>query len=133
MIQPQHNYKQAIRKALEDSYLQQALNTYPVLRTQRVEKILTADLGDVRKFREQARRIKDYTLDHLDELLGQLADRLEEIGGQVHWAADDRAAQKIILDIAQRHECRLCIKSKSMVSEEISLAEILIEASSFPK
>ncbi|MFC1781958.1 LutB/LldF family L-lactate oxidation iron-sulfur protein [Planctomycetota bacterium] len=127
MLEPNHNLKQAIHLALDDPYLQQALNTHPVQRTQRVDEILT-ELGDVQKFRELARQIKDYTLDHLDELLAQLADQLQKLGGQVHWAADDRHARQIILDIAQQHNCRLCVKSKSMVSEEIDLAAALIKA-----
>ena len=46
-------------------------------------------------------------------------------GGQVHFASDGTAAKRIILEIAAKASCTRCIKSKSMVSEEIDLAHAL--------
>ena len=46
-------------------------------------------------------------------------------GGIVHFAADGAEAKKIIIEIAARANCKSCIKSKSMVSEEIDLVPAL--------
>mgnify|MGYP002064432330 CR=1 FL=1 len=39
----------------------------------------------------------------------------------VHFAADAAQANAICVDIARRSNCKLCVKSKSMVTEEIEL------------
>jgi L-lactate dehydrogenase complex protein LldF len=84
-----------------------------------------ASLPDVQALRELAAQIKQHTLDHLDWYVQQFAANVRANGGQVHFAADGDEARRIILRIAQDAGCRRCIKAKSMVSEEISLAEHL--------
>src|SRR6185503_1430727 len=46
-------------------------------------------------------------------------------GGQVHFAATGDDAKRIIAKIAADAGCSRCIKSKSMVSEEINLVHAL--------
>src|SRR4030095_9049439 len=50
---------------------------------------------------------------------------VERNGGHVHFAADGAHARQIILNIAHQAGCSRCIKSKTMVSEEINLAHAL--------
>src|SRR5436190_1387836 len=57
-----------------------------------------------------------------DRSLPQLDEHTQAF---LHQAAD---AKRIIIDIAQKAGCRSCIKSKSMVSEEINLVPALEEA-----
>ncbi len=71
--------------------------------------------------RELAGRIKQHTLDHLDGYLDRFIDRAEAAGARVHFAADAREANDICLSIARANACRLCVKSKSMVTEETHL------------
>ncbi len=75
--------------------------------------------------RELAGSIKQHTLDHLDYYLEQYIDRATESGIQVHFAADAAQANAICLDIAQRNDCKLCVKAKSMVTEETHLVPAL--------
>ena len=82
-----------------------------------------AELPDPDGLRELAGRIKHHTLDHLDFYLTQLRDSVSKRGGHVHFAADGAEATRVILDIARRANVRGVIKSKSMVSEEIDLAQ----------
>ncbi len=124
---PSHNFKKSIRSALENPHLQNAFEECTTRRTQRVIDSLS-QLGNPDSFRHLAQKIKQYSIGHLDELLRQLADNLESLGAHVHWARDARQAREIILDIARRHDCRLCIKSKSMTSEEIELTPALTAA-----
>jgi L-lactate dehydrogenase complex protein LldF len=75
--------------------------------------------------RELAGSIKQHTLDHLDHYLEQFIDRAAANGMQIHFAADGKEANAICLEIAARNGCRLCIKSKSMVTEETGLLHAL--------
>ncbi len=75
--------------------------------------------------RDRARAIRLHSLDNLDRLLGQFADRLTAAGGQVHFAGDASEANEIISGILDRSGSELVVKAKSMVSEEVELNEHL--------
>ncbi|MFG0251652.1 MAG: LutB/LldF family L-lactate oxidation iron-sulfur protein [Phycisphaerales bacterium JB038] len=77
------------------------------------------------ELRRHAGAIKQHTLAHLDHYLGRFIDQAEAAGVQVHFAKDDVQAREIALEIAQRESCRLCVKSKSMVTEEVHLLPAL--------
>jgi len=124
MITARHDVHEAIRAALANDSLQRALNTHPLERTARVRASL-AQLPDAPDLRRRARQIKDYSLAHLDVLLEELAERLEERGGRVHWARDAAEAVAIVEGVAREHGCRRCIKTKSMTTEEIGLTAAL--------
>src|SRR5512141_154691 len=71
--------------------------------------------------RDRARLIRAETLSHLDQYLAQFADAVAAAGGQVHWATDAAEANRLIGEIAQAHQVRRVVKSKSMVTEELQL------------
>ena len=75
--------------------------------------------------RRLAGQIKQHTLEHLDYYLEQFIDAATATGAHVHFAADAEHANAICLDIARRNECKLCVKSKSMVTEETRLLPAL--------
>ena len=79
------------------------------------------NIPDWQKWRDTAHDVKAYTLAHLDELLAQFADKLEAKGAKVLWARDAADANRIILDIAEKHGVKTVVKGKSMVSEELEL------------
>jgi len=79
------------------------------------------------ELRSAGESIRQYSLARLPELLEQLETKLQKNGVQVHWAEDARDANAIFLDIAQRHQAKLLIKGKSMVSEEIELNHKMAE------
>lgn len=80
-----------------------------------------ATVENWQELRERAGAIRAFTLEHLDELLEQLAENFRNAGGIVHYAADASAARAILLDLARSHGVRRVVKSKSMVSEEIGV------------
>lgn len=84
-----------------------------------------AELPDSNAMRELAGRIKQHTLDNLDWYLGKFKAEVEKNGGHVHLASDGEEAKRIIRQIAEKNHCKLCVKSKSMVSEEIELSHEL--------
>jgi len=71
--------------------------------------------------RDRSRAIRLHALSNLDRLLDHFADRVGAAGGKVHWADDAAEANRIVLDILQRTDSKLVVKSKSMVSEEIEV------------
>jgi len=63
----------------------------------------------------------------LPELLEQLETRCTENGIQVHWAETGESANRIVLEILNRHDATRLVKGKSMVSEEMHLNRFLKE------
>lgn len=86
------------------------------------------ELPDVEALRTLAAQIKQHALDHLDLYLAQLVTAVERKGGKVHFAADGEEARRIITQIATSNGSKLCVKSKSMVSEEVELDAALERA-----
>lgn len=79
------------------------------------------DLEAFERQRTLAEQIRQYSLARLPDLLEQLERKLTENGIQVHWAENAEEANRIVIDIAERHSGKLMVKGKSMVSEEIEL------------
>jgi L-lactate dehydrogenase complex protein LldF len=78
--------------------------------------------------RSLAASIKQHTLDHLDHYLAEFVAKAEAAGVTVHFATDAAEANAICLEIARRRGCKLCVKSKSMVTEETGLVPALEKA-----
>ena len=111
-------------KALRDTFLQEALGIATTkfigLRREAFEGFPQGDA-----LRDQARAIKEATLQRLDVHLGQLADNIERLGGHVHWADTAEDAREIVLKLCRDKGVRMAVKSKSMATEEIELNEAL--------
>jgi L-lactate dehydrogenase complex protein LldF len=122
-----HDFLGAADQALHDPPLQAAL-------IRLTSTLMTANrrgyaaLADSDKLRDHAKRIKEHTLAHLDRYLEQLEAAVQQVGGQVHWAATAEDARRIVVEIARRAGCRRAVKSKSMTSEEIHLNPALEQA-----
>src|SRR5439155_21996352 len=57
--------------------------------------------------------------------LERFTERAVAAGAVVHFAMDAAEANRICLGIGAEHACRLCVKSKSMVTEETRLLPAL--------
>lgn len=90
-----------------------------------VEGRKASQFRDWQKARDRAAAVKQHAIAHLPALLEQFEARFTAGGGKVLWAADTAEAQRHILDLVQQHGGRRVIKSKSMISEEIGLNELL--------
>ncbi|TYC61253.1 iron-sulfur cluster-binding protein [Zoogloea oleivorans] len=77
------------------------------------------DESELASLRTLSEGIRQYSLARLPDLLEQLETNLTRNGVQVHWAETPDEANAIMLGIARRHEAKLIVKGKSMVSEEI--------------
>jgi len=115
-----HDFLGASHQALHDGPLQTAL-------VRLTDTLMAgnrrgyAALADSDQLRDHAKRIKEYTLAHLDRFLRELETSVLSLGGKVHWAQTATDARQIIVEIAQRAQCRTAVKSKSMTTEEIHL------------
>lgn len=107
--------------ALDDPQLQWAL----VNASNRFASHRSDDLANLDELRQAARATRNHVIRNLPATLDRFATAAEAGGAQVHWAADADEANATVLDIARRHNVRLAVKSKSMLTEEIELNHAL--------
>ena len=77
--------------------------------------------------RLKAHDIREKTIANLDVVLETLVENIQNNGGHVFFAEDAAAALDYCLTVARRHNVKLAVKGKSMVSEEIGLNTALIK------
>jgi len=117
-----------VNRALEDPQLQRALtNAMTGLRARRGAGF---EDFDFEKGREELKKRRLANLDRLPDLARQFAQRLEAVGGQVHYAANAAEARDIIGQLCWNAAADhikgsgmrpVVTKVKSMASEEIEL------------
>ncbi len=73
------------------------------------------------QLRETASNIKMDVLTNLDIYLEQFEKNAKANGIHVHWAADGDEHNKIVKSILDKHNTRMLVKSKSMLTEECHL------------
>jgi L-lactate dehydrogenase complex protein LldF len=86
------------------------------------------ELPDWARLRAAGAAIKDRTLRHLDHYLERLERSVTAAGGQVHWAADAREANRIVTRLVLATGEREVVKVKSMATQEIGLNGALTAA-----
>lgn len=75
--------------------------------------------------RERAKNVKWRALETLDQQLEEFELQFTRRGGKVIWAENAQQACNEILKICQAKNCKTLVKSKSMVTEEIHLNDML--------
>jgi len=114
------------RRAAADLQLQQFVNTATRNKDRARAAAFMAAFGPrLDEVRSLAARIRQHTLDHLDAYLEQFVENATKTGAVVHFARDAAQANAIALAIARDAGAKLCIKAKSMVTEEIRLLPAL--------
>jgi L-lactate dehydrogenase complex protein LldF len=119
-----HRFKQLAANSLRNAQLQRALQRLQERFVDERARAL-ADLDNAEGLREAGTQIRAHTLDHLDTYLEQFERAARAAGGEVHWAEDAEDANRLLLEIAARHNVRRVAKSKSMVTEECSVNDAL--------
>src|SRR5512139_3613096 len=100
--------------------VQQATTRFVSGRTARV-----AELPQWEQLRQIGSDIRLHTIENMDVYLTRLEEKVRAAGGHVHWAATAEEARRIVLQIAQEHNVKTVVKSKSMATEEIGLNHAL--------
>ncbi|HTL25595.1 MAG TPA: LUD domain-containing protein, partial [Burkholderiales bacterium] len=80
------------------------------------------------ELRAASATIRDRPLEHLDAWLLRFEEEATRRGTTVLWAETAEQACRHVLDICARHGLKKAIKSKSMLSEEAGLNEVLAAA-----
>lgn len=84
-----------------------------------------ANLPEFDALRDQARDIKNHTLENLDFYLEAFEAKVLEQGGQVHWCETHEEARDVVLKICQDVGAKTVTKGKSMITEEMGLNDYL--------
>ena len=80
---------------------------------------------DVEDVREKAKNLKWRAIENLDTQLLQFETNFTKRGGKVIWAETAKDAMDAVINICHQKQCKLLVKSKSMVTEEIHLNHAL--------
>lgn len=86
-----------------------------------------SDEQELEALRDTCQKIKQRSLLKLPTLLEQLETKLQANGIQVHWAETAEQANGIIADLITAKDGKSVVKGKSMVSEETSLNDYLLD------
>lgn len=121
------DFEQRTADGIGDAYMRGAVGSaQDSLKTRRLTA--ATSLGDWEQWRELGQQIRQHTLENLDYYLGQMADNVERRGGHVFFARTKEEASGYIRDVVQSKNARRVVKAKSMVTEEIEMNRVLIEA-----
>ena len=121
MLPTTEHFKKGAAETLADPVIQMSMEAvYTGFHQKRIEAAAATEGWEEQ--RDRGRAIKEHTIANLDHYLEMFAGKVEANGGNVFFAADSAAATRYILDLARARGVRTVIKSKSMVSEEMSLA-----------
>jgi len=113
-------FKDNAHGALNDARLQKALFKLKSGFQER-RKAAALALPEFEALRDQARDIKNHTLDNLDYYLERYEEKVVEQGGHVHWARNAAEARDIITRICKAQGAKTVTKGKSMIAEEIAI------------
>lgn len=121
---PNVTFHERVDAALRDPILHTALDR-SMSRFSELRRAALAAFADESAMRARARLIRAHTLSRLDAYLEQFEANVQRAGGQVHFAADAAALNRIVGEIARAHRVKTVVKGKSMVSEETALNDAL--------
>ena len=88
-------------------------------------KVAAEKLGNWDEWRDMGMDIRNHVLENLDYYLYQLSENVSKHGGHVFFAATAEEARDYITKIAKEKNAKKVVKSKSMVTEEISMNQAL--------
>jgi len=78
------------------------------------------------EYKEKARKIKEYAIDHLEELIEKTKKAVERNHGVFHFAKNANEANEIIANIVGKSK-KTIVKGKSLTTEETELRQYLQE------
>ncbi len=117
-------FKQRATAALSEASLQKALRQGKAgFQGKRAQAI--AVVPEWQHIRDDAKQMKDHTLENMDHYLLQYEEAVIANGGKVHWAPTAADANRIITELCTQADAKLVVKGKSMVSEEVALNDAL--------
>ena len=89
--------------------------------------IETHTIPEWEALREAGSQIKNHTLSNLHNYLLEFEKNAKANGVVIHWAADAKEHNEIVLGLLQKHHIKEMVKSKSMLTEECHMNVFLSE------
>ena len=120
--------RERVSDCLEDDFKHNAIRTaQEVFYTKRGE--LVEEMGDGwQALRLHSMEVRNHVTENLDYYVRQFARNAEANGCVMHYAPTGDDALWEVLDIFEKHGATYAVKSKSMMTEEVGLNEVLEEA-----
>ncbi|SDM24894.1 LutB/LldF family L-lactate oxidation iron-sulfur protein [Sediminibacillus halophilus] len=119
-------FKSRVEKGLGNEFMRGAVRSAQG-RLQDSRSHAAEELGDWEEWRNLGQEIRQHTMENLDFYLQQLSEKVAERGGHVYFAETADDANHYISEVIEKKKARKIAKSKSMVTEEIALNDILEE------
>lgn len=88
-------------------------------------QLAVQELGNWEEWRNHGEEIRQHVLQYLDYYLEQLSENVAKRGGHVFFAQTKEEATEYIQEVVKKKNAKKIVKSKSMVTEEISLNQSL--------
>lgn len=118
------SFKEREEKGLKDTQMRQSMvNAQDLLRGKKY--LAMEQLGNWETWRNHAEEIRQHVLENLDYYLNQFAQNVAKLGGHVYFSKSKEDAADYIKNVVQSKNAKRVIKSKSMVTEEISMNHVL--------
>lgn len=116
-----------LEKELGDKFMRTSIAKAQDLLNQRRTDAFE-ELGNYEQWRENAASIRSHVLKNLDYYLDQFVEKATQNGAKVFFAETAKEATDHALDILKKIKAAKVVKSKSMVTEEVGLNEVLEQA-----
>ena len=122
-----HSLRDRVSTCLEDDFKHDAIrNAQEAFYVKRGE--LVEEMEGWQDLRRRAVEIRSHISENLDYYVKQFATNAEARGCTMHYAPTGDDALWEVLDIFESHGAAKAVKSKSMMTEEVGLNEVLEEA-----
>ncbi len=120
----ERDFPAAAKVLLQDSQLRKNVkHATDVISSKRL--LVVQELEDWQQLRDAGSRIREHVLENLGAYLLQFEEACTRAGGIVHWASDAADANRIVIELVQKHAAGEVLKIKSMTTEEIGLNHAL--------
>jgi len=117
-------YETRVQAGIDNEFMRQAVAAAQErMGTGRLKS--ASDLGDWEAWRTLGEEIREHTINHLDYYLYELSEAVAANGGHVFFAQDKTEANEYIKQVIEKKNGKKVVKSKSMVTEELGLNEVL--------
>lgn len=120
------NFGERIEKGISNPFMRAAVSSAQE-RLHGQRNTAVDELGNWEEWRNHGEEIRQHVLENLDYYLYQLTENVANRGGHVFFAETSEEASQYIKEVAIKKEAKKVVKSKSMVTEEINLNEVLEE------
>lgn len=119
-----NDFRTRVDQGINNGFMRKAVvGAQERMQGRRLESI--SALGDWEDWRDHAEEIREHTLENLDYYLEQLTENVIKLGGNVFFAETPKEANDYIKGVVSKKNAKKIIKSKSMVTEEISMNQAL--------